>query len=259
MSRNPYPLVGIPCDVIRSGMHPFHGVGEKYINAVAAGAEVCPLLIPAQGPGEDLEPIEGLMGSEQLLNSLDGLFLPGSPSNIEPHRYSDESSLTPESHDPQRDSATLPLIRAAVARKIPILAVCRGMQELNVALGGTLHQRVYEVPGMMDHREDKSLSREGQYGDAHEVQLVPGGLLTELIGVQSATVNSLHGQGMKTLGEGLIPEAHAPDGLVEAFRLDDGNYFVVGVQWHPEWQFRESPLSTALFSAFGRALRSNNV
>ena len=253
-NSNRYPVVGIPCDVIRNGISPFHGVGEKYINAVANGSGVCPLLIPAQGPGEDLVEMDKLTINERLLDNIDGLFLSGSPSNIEPRLYGDESSQTPDSHDPQRDSLTLSLIRAAIKRDIPILAACRGMQELNVALGGTLHQKVHQVAGMMDHREDKSLPRAQQYQASHNVQLVEGGILANLAGTQSVRVNSLHGQGMNLLGKGLIAEAHAPDGLVEAFRYD-GNHFVVGVQWHPEWRYYEDPLSTALFAAFGRAVR----
>lgn len=255
MSSIRYPIVGIPCDVIRNGMHPFHGVGEKYINAVANGAHACPLLIPAQGPGEDMESWREKQTIERLLETIDGLFLPGSPSNIQPHLYSQEQSLTPDTHDPQRDNITLPLINAALARKIPILAVCRGMQELNVALGGTLHQRVHEIPGMMDHRENKSLPREEQYQDAHEVRLTSGGRLATLVNSESIRVNSLHGQGMNRLGKGLVEEAYAPDGLVEAFRLEDASHFVIGVQWHPEWRFRENRFSSALFNAFGQALR----
>jgi len=256
MRSSRYPIVGIPCDVIRNGMHPFHGVGEKYINAVANGADACPLLIPARGPGDDLLIRDEDSSMERLLDTLDGLFFPGSPSNVQPHLYSKEQSLTPEAHDPQRDNTTLPLIKAALARKIPILAVCRGMQELNVALGGTLHQRVHEIPGMMDHREDKSLSREAQYSDTHEVRLAPGGILANLVNTESIRVNSLHGQGMNRLGKGLLVEAYAPDGLVEAFRLESVDHFVVGVQWHPEWRFQENPFSRALFNAFGMALRS---
>jgi len=250
-----YPVVGIPSDVIRSGLSAFHGIGEKYINAVANGANVCPLLIPAQGPGEDLKGTEPAILNERLLDNLDGIFLSGSPSNIEPKLYSEEVSQTPDYHDPQRDSLSLPLIRAAVDRKVPILAVCRGMQELNVALGGTLHQQVHKVANMMDHREDKTLDRAGQYQDTHDVQLVKEGVLSKLLNSESARVNSLHGQGMKQLGKGLVAEAHAADGLVEAFRSDDEEHFLIAVQWHPEWRYSENKLSTALFAAFGHAVR----
>jgi len=255
MSKSNQPLVGIPCDVTRFGLNPFHGVGEKYINAVAHGADVCPMLIPAYDTGEDMQAMDQNIVLDRILNQIDGLFLSGSPSNIEPKNYSSEQSLTPEFHDPQRDSMNLSLIREAIKRKIPILAVCRGMQELNVALGGTLHQRVYEVEGLMDHREDKNASRQQQYSNAHTVELAENGLLAQLTGQSTLEVNSLHGQGMRTLGKGLIAEAHAPDGLIEAIRLDDHEHFVLAVQWHPEWQFQENPNSTAIFEAFGKAIR----
>lgn len=252
------PIVGISCDISRNGLHAFHGVGEKYINAVAHGANVCPILIPAQGPGEDLEPMDERMFINSVLDKLDGLFLAGSPSNVAPELYGDEISMTPDDHDPQRDNMTQALISAAIERKMPILAVCRGLQEVNVALGGTLHQRVHEVGGLDDHREDKTLSREGQYSNSHKVQLVAGGKLAGLTNAEVIDVNSLHGQGIKKLGKGLTAEAHAKDGLVEAFRLNDEQHFVLAVQWHPEWRFRENAFSCALFKAFGNAIREKH-
>lgn len=255
---NNHLLVGIPCDISRNGLHAFHGVGEKYINAVAHGASVCPILIPAQGPGEDLEPMDEKMFIDSLLDKIGGLFLAGSPSNVEPGLYGDEVSLTPDDHDPQRDNMTQSLIKAAIKRKMPILAVCRGMQEVNVALGGTLHQRVHEVEGLNDHRENKTLSREGQYSDSHKVHLVTGGKMAELANSKTIDVNSLHGQGINILGNGLIAEAHAKDGLVEAFSLADEKHFVMAVQWHPEWRYKENAFSRALFGAFGDAVRTCN-
>ena len=134
------PVVGIPCDVFDKGLHPFHGVGEKYINAVAHGARVLPLLIPGLGAGRDLEPVSDLIPLSALLDGLDGIFLTGSPSNVEPVHYAGAPSAPGTSHDPQRDATTLPLIRLALERGVPLFCVCRGLQELNVALGGTLHQ-----------------------------------------------------------------------------------------------------------------------
>ena len=251
-----YPIVGIPCDINRSGINASHGVGEKYINAIAHGSRVCPILIPAQGPGEDLESMDENMFVGSLLNKLDGLFLAGSPSNIMPDLYGDEASLTPNDHDSQRDSMSLLLIKAAFKRKMPILAVCRGMQEVNVALGGTLHQRVQDVEGLNDHREDKHLPREEQYGDSHTVQLRATGELIKLVDTETIRVNSLHGQGIKQLAEGLVTEAHASDDLVEAFRLNDDDHFVWAVQWHPEWQFKTNIFSSALFASFGNSVRT---
>lgn len=250
------PVVGIPCDIFDKGLHPFHGVGEKYINAVAHGARALPLLIPGLGRGRDLEPIGSLLDMAGLLDSLDGIFLTGSPSNVEPARYGGEPSAPGTSHDPQRDATTLPLIRLALERGIPLFCVCRGMQELNVALGGTLHQRVQEVPGMLDHREDKHASRELQYAPAHEVIIEEGGVLAGL-GVGSRhRVNSLHAQGIDRLAPGLRVEARASDGLIEALSVEGSRALALGVQWHPEWLFREHELSLALFGAFGAAVWS---
>ncbi|MFT5519710.1 MAG: putative glutamine amidotransferase [Enterobacterales bacterium] len=256
--NNRYPLVGIPSDVKRHGLSAFQGVGEKYINAVVHGSDVCPILIPAQGPGEDLEPMDEHRIIETLMENIQGLFLSGSTSNVQPSLYSNENSLTPDDHDPQRDSMSLAMIRAALKKKMPILAVCRGIQELNVALGGTLHQKVHELEGMMDHQEDKTLDRNGQYQAAHSIKLVSGKFLSGLVNTDTQIVNSLHGQGLQKLGTGLIAEAHAQDGLVEAISLADTTQYVLGVQWHPEWQFRDNALSCAIFKSFGDAVRDYN-
>jgi putative glutamine amidotransferase len=253
----PLPMIGIPADVRQVGLHPFHLVGEKYINAVAHGSHVLPLLIPAWGGGRDLDPMLELIDVPDLVARLDGLFLPGSPSNVEPHHYGGEASDPDTHHDPQRDATTLALIQAAVEQAVPIFGVCRGFQEINVVLGGSLHQKVHEVSGMMDHREDKSQPREQQYAPAHDVTLSAGGVLSGLIGRSVVKVNSIHGQGIDRLAEGLIVEALAPDGLVEAFRVAGAKTFAVGVQWHPEWRYWEDELSTALFAAFGAAARQH--
>jgi putative glutamine amidotransferase len=147
----------------------------------------------------------------------------------------------------------------AVARGLPVLGVCRGFQEINVALGGTLHQAVHDVPGFYDHRENSSVSLDEQYGPVHGVEFTPGGLLHTLTGMQGARVNSLHGQGVERLAPGLAVEARAPDGLIEAFRLERTEAFLLGVQWHPEWSFRNDPLSIAIFRAFGAACRARQL
>jgi putative glutamine amidotransferase len=257
MSAGMVPLVGIPCDIFDKGLHPFHGVGEKYINAVAHGAGAMPLLIPGLGAGRDLEPISELLPAERLLDSLDGLFLTGSPSNVQPLHYGGAPSAEGTAHDPQRDDTTLPLIRLAIERGLPLLCVCRGLQELNVVLGGTLHQRVQELPGMLDHREDKQASREQQYADAHEILIEEGGALARLTPLRSVRVNSLHAQGIDRLAPGLRVEARAPDGLIEAVSVQGSAGFALAVQWHPEWRFRENPFNGALLAAFGEAVRSH--
>jgi putative glutamine amidotransferase len=243
------PVIGIVADVKPIGPHPFHAVGEKYIDAVAHGAGAVPVLLPALAPGVDLQAIAVL---PQLLEPLDGLFLPGSVSNLAPRHYGAAESRDGQPRDPQRDAIALPLIRAALARGLPLLAVCRGMQELNVALGGTLRQQVHEEPGRIDHREPKDAPRRLQYAPAHGVQLAEGGVLRRLAGAPMALVNSLHAQGIDRLAPGLAVEATAPDGLIEAVRVTDAA-FALGVQWHPEWRFREDRLSTGILAEFGAA------
>lgn len=254
MGQQLWPVVGIPCDVYQHGLHPQHGSGEKYINALAHGAGVRPVLLPAVGGGTDLMPLTDTCSPDEVLDSLDGLFLTGNISNVNPQFYG-EKSPPDNLFDPQRDATTLPLIRRAIERDIPLFAVCRGFQELNVALGGSLYQRVHEVPGMLDHREDSSLPREGQYDYAHEILLVEDGLLRELAGAERVRVNSVHGQGIHRLADGLEIEATAPDGLIEAARSLDHSRFALGVQFHPEWQYQRDPFYSALFRAFGDAIR----
>lgn len=245
--RNPKPLIGIPADRRLLGAHYFHCVGEKYIAAVAEGAQAIPVLIPSLGSGIDLE---------ELLASFDGLLLTGSVSNVEPHRYGGPPSDPGTLHDPERDATTLPLIPKAVAAGLPVLAICRGFQEMNVALGGTLWQKLHEVEGYRDHRENKEASLDEQYGPTHDVLLKPGGLFRQLAGVDTLAVNSLHSQGVQKLAPGLAVEALAPDGVVEAFRVASAPSFAVGVQWHPEWKMQTNEFSRALFAAFGAAARA---
>ncbi len=252
------PLVILPCDVKQVGIHPFHCVGEKYINAVAHGADSWPLLLPAFGGGADLEPLTGHVDIDGLLATVDGVFLPGSHSNVAPAEYGapDDPDMA---LDLQRDAGTLVLIRRTIALGVPLFAVCRGIQELNVALGGTLEPAVHEQPGMMDHREETSQPRHVQYAPRHPVDLAEGGMLQRLLGARQIGVNSLHGQGLRDLAPGLTVEGRAPDGLVEAVSMPGAPGFVLGVQWHPEWGWRNDPASVALFGAFGEAVRARSA
>ena len=243
---NKLPIIGIPADRRLIGKHPFHVAGEKYVQAVAEASRAMPLIIPA---------LAELFEFDALLDSLDGLLLPGSPSNVEPHRYSGPPSAPGTLHDPARDAMALPLIARAVDAGVPILAICRGFQDMNVAFGGTLHQHLHELPGHLDHRDDGSDSLETQYAPVHDIKLEPGGLLHRLIGHDSIKVNSLHSQGVQRLGAGLHVEARAPDGVIEAFRVRKARRFAVGVQWHPEWKVMSNPASLALFGEFGAASR----
>jgi putative glutamine amidotransferase len=241
------PLIGIPADRRSLGPQAYHLVAEKYLTAALDGAGAIPVIVPAIG--RELQ-------YEGLFDSLQGLLFMGSPSNVEPHRYRGEPSAEGTLHDPHRDETTLPLIPRAVAAGLPVLGICRGFQEINVAFGGTLWQRLQEVPGNLDHREPLDLPIEQQYAPVHEVNLAPGGLLQRLAGgASSVRVNSLHGQGVRELGSGLTVEARAPDGVIEAFRVTAAPRFAVAVQWHPEWRVLENPFSRALFAEFGAACR----
>lgn len=237
------PVIGIPCDVKPIGAMPFHCVGDKYIHAVqtAVGDVV---LLPALGQQDVIE---------RLLPMLDGIFLSGSLSNVAPEYYHGEPSRAGTLHDTLRDQTTLPLIRQIVAIGMPLLGVCRGFQEMNVAFGGTLHQHVQELPGMLDHREPKSDSMIEMYQDAHDVHFAQDSWLQGWLGKSQTRVNSLHQQGIKELAKGLIAEATAPDGLIEAVRVKDAASFAYGVQWHPEWLFDQKEASIALFQSFKAA------
>jgi putative glutamine amidotransferase len=241
------PLIGIVADRRMLGRHPFHCVGEKYIEAVVRGADAIPLLIPALGEAA---------GMDRLLPVLDGVLLTGSVSNVEPHHYVGPASAPGTPHDPARDATTLPLIRQLVRQGVPLLAICRGFQEMNVAFGGTLWQKIHEVDGYSDHREDLQAELDVQYGPSHDVELTAGGVLHDLAGTAHVKVNSLHSQGVQQLAPGLLVEARAPDGVIEAFRAADAASFALAVQWHPEWKFQDNPLSRALFAAFGEAARA---
>jgi putative glutamine amidotransferase len=238
------PIVLIPADVKQIGEHPFHAVGQKYILAVAEAAGALPLLVPAIG---------NLIEIEELLAIADGVLLTGSPSNVHPSHFG-QNVLNPNLPlDPARDALTLKLIRATINAGVPLLAICRGFQEMNVAFGGSLHQAVQEVADLNDHREVKDLPLDTQYAVAHAVKLVANGQLAKILGKDKIMVNSLHGQGVDRLGAGLTAEAHALDGLVEAVRVDGAMTFALGVQWHPEWKVMENPQYLAIFKAFGDA------
>lgn len=242
----PKPLIGVPADRRIVEPHPFHMVGEKYLDALIKGADSLPLITPA---------LPGDVDIDELLAQFDGIFLTGSYSNVEPHHYDGEPSEEGTLHDPHRDAVTLPLVKRAIETGVPLFAVCRGFQELNVALGGTLHQKVHEVAGYHNHLENKEDPLDTQYGPSHPVNLVEGGLLRELAGSETAMVNSLHSQGVAKLADGVSVEAVADDGLVEAFRVDEADGFALAVQWHPEWRVMENEFSTSIFKAFGDACR----
>jgi putative glutamine amidotransferase len=243
------PLIGISCCTKQFGVFgmPNHAASDTYVRATEGVVRGVPVLIPASGTAACVE---------TLLDRLDGIMLTGSRSNVQPSLYGGPPHPDGVPEDPARDSATLPLIRAAVARGVPVLAICRGFQELNVALGGSLHQRIQDLPGRLDHSTPMQPSSKVRIGKAHSVRVVPGSLLHRLAGASEIAVNSLHNQGIDRLAPGLIAEGTAPDGLIEAVRAANAPGFAVGVQWHPEYDFETDALSRRIFAAFGEAVRS---
>lgn len=244
------PLVGVISDRRMQGLHPFHMVGEKYLQAVVDGSEGYPVALPSLAGGFDVV---------DIIDRLDGLFLTGSPSNIEPHHYLGDPSEPGTWHDPERDLAALALIPAAIRAGMPVLAICRGFQEMNVSFGGTLHQFVHEVPGYLVHKENPEDPLDVQYGPAHGVTFSDGGLLEKITGQRTATVNSLHSQGVATLAQELTVEAVSEDGLIEGFSVKGAPGFTLAMQWHPEWKAAENPVSMAIFGAFGDACREYHL
>jgi putative glutamine amidotransferase len=238
------PLVGIPASVryLEFALE-FHGSASQYLRAVREEVDASVFTIPGL-PDNALE----------LLDAVDGILLTGSFSNIHPSTYGEPMASSEGMYDEKRDAATLPLIRAALERAVPIFGICRGMQELNVALGGSLHQALHEVAGKDDHRPNESLPLEQQFDPAHEIEIVPGGVLASLMADRRLSVNTAHTQGVDRLGQGLRVEALSRDGAVEALSVEAARTFAVGVQFHPEWGTRRHALYRALFSAFRAAV-----
>ncbi len=245
------PKILILCDVKVIDDYPFHMVGEKYINAVAQAAKANPLLMPAWGRGVDMEAID--YGLDNLLPLVDGICLPGSVTNVHPHHYGQELLKNESELDPQRDTTAFSLIHACIDADIPLLAICRGFQELNIALGGSLHQAVTEVEGYSNHSWDDGKSRDDQYLPSHKLKIFEGGLLHGIVGHTQIAVNSLHQQGIEKLAHPLRADAVSEDGLIEAASLP--GHFILGVQWHPEWYIETDNISRDIFFAFGEAAR----
>ncbi|MGM0561458.1 MAG: gamma-glutamyl-gamma-aminobutyrate hydrolase family protein [Pseudomonadota bacterium] len=248
IATTPRPLVGLSACSKQIDEAPYHAIGDKYLRAVDEAAGLLPVVFPAFGEALDVN---------ALLDGLSGLVLTGSPSNVHPQHYEQTESDQHAPFDEARDGSTLALIPAALERGLPIFAICRGMQELNVALGGSLCPAVHLLPGHLDHRRPETPDPDIQYGPRHPIEIDPDGLLATLLpeGDKSIEVNSLHHQAIDRLAQDLKIEARAPDGTIEAVRYGKGKSFAVGVQWHPEYKATENPVSRALFRAFARAVR----
>ena len=240
-------FVGIPADYrILAGVG-VHTADDSYVRVVAEQVGAIPLVLPVLDDGRDLT---------ALLAGLDGLLLTGSASNVAPERYGGAPADPGTIQDRGRDAQNLSLIHAAVAAGVPLLAICRGFQEVNVAFGGSLHQKLHEQPGRIDHRAPAGQPVDVQFDLAHPVAFPDGALLGQLLGTEQAMVNSVHWQGVDRLGAGLTVDAVAPDGTIEAVRVTDATAFALAVQWHPEHRPDENPVSRAIFAAFRAAIRA---
>lgn len=242
------PLIGVSACHKTVNDHSVHAVAEKYVLSVVRGTGGMPVLIPPIGADTQVD---------ALLDRLDGLLMTGSPSNVEPSRYHGPPSDEGTEHDARRDATTLPLICRAVEVGAPLFAICRGLQELNVALGGTLHQKVHELDHTFDHRMRRDVPYDRKYRYAHPVKLTAGGQLSRLMGGrEEVLVNSLHAQAIDRLADRLAIEGVAPDGIIEAVGVRGARSFAMGVQWHPEYPSVDEPVSKALYAAFGDACRA---
>jgi len=229
-------------------------VGEKNLQAVAEVAGALPLMF-AGCP--DLTDIGA------LLDAVDGILLTGARANVHPSHFGVEPDPKHEPYDVRRDSLALPLIEACVARGMPLLGICRGFQEINVAFGGTLHPEIRELPGRVNHRMPRLENGEIHpdlevvFGDRHDVRLTPGGTFARLFGCETIRVNSLHGQGILEPGKRVVIEGVADDGTYEAIRISEAPGFALGVQWHAEYNARHNAVNRALFQAFGEAIAAH--
>lgn len=241
------PVVLMSMGAQARGGHDYQVMTKKYLSPIVEIAGCVPLLVPTCFGPTDIH---------QYLSLVDGVYLTGAATNIDPTLYGQANHAPEKPMDPDRDLFDLPLIHAALEMGLPFFGVCRGMQELNVALGGNLHQKVYALPGYNDHREDTKADVPGQYADVHQITLVPGTWYAELMQTSSFAVNSLHGQGLNKLGQGIEALAHAEDGLVEVVHMPGREVFTLGVQWHPEWRAAYNPHSIRMYQAFGNACRA---
>jgi putative glutamine amidotransferase len=247
MMQKKLPLVGLPADTYENGGFLFHSLGDKYVRALAEVSQVLPIMLPSMvGPAE----------IDALLEHVDGVLMTGAVSNVHPPHYGEEPSEAHEPYDHGRDTTTLKLIRAVVDRGVPLFCICRGFQELNVVMGGTLETEVQDMPGRLDHR-GKTHDPDIRYGASHAIAITKGSMLEHILGKSETRVNSVHRQGVKKLGPGLNVEATAPDGIIEAVSVKGAKSFAFGTQWHPEYKAANNPDSVKLFTAFGDAVRSH--
>ncbi|GGL66869.1 gamma-glutamyl-gamma-aminobutyrate hydrolase family protein [Wenxinia marina] len=221
-----------------------HAGGTMNSEAVAEVSKGLPLIVPAD---------PALVSVDELLEVCDGFLLTGGRPNVHPSEYGEEETPAHGAFDRGRDAIVLPLVRACVARGQPFFGVCRGFQEVNVAMGGTLWPEIRELPGRMNHRMPPDGTLEEKFALRHKVTFTEGGPFHRLMGAREVMTNTLHGQGIKTPGARVVVDGLAPDGTPEAVWIEGAPGFTLSVQWHPEWRASADPVSRPLFEAFGRA------
>ncbi len=245
MSR---PVVGIIGNsYLMNDQYPTHAGGTMNSDAVANVSGCLPLLIPAD---------PRYVNVEELLEVCDGFLLTGGRPNVHPEEYGESATEAHGEFDRARDAITLPLVRACVERGQPFFGICRGFQEVNVAMGGTLYPEIRDLPGRMNHRMPPDGTLEEKFALRHVVRLTEGGIFHRLMGATEVMTNTLHGQGIKTVGQRVVIDGHAPDGTPEAIYVKDARGFTLSVQWHPEWDAVNDPVSRPLFEAFGAAVHA---
>lgn len=242
------PLVGLPADTYEKDGFLFHSLGDKYVRALTDVANVDAVMIPSQLDHGNLD---------GMLAHFDGILMTGAVSNVHPPHYGEDPTADHEPYDHRRDATTLQLIKAVIARGIPLFCICRGFQELNVAMGGSLETELQRVEGRLDHRAPKSDDVDVRYAPRHSIAITPNGFLHRVLGKDETMVNTIHRQGIKRLGEGLAVEATAPDGVIEAVSVKTAKAFAFGAQWHPEFKAANNPDSVKLFTTFGDAVRAH--
>lgn len=243
----PKPVVAIPADFRTIDGNVWHATPHQYVRAAVEGSGVMTFLVPALETGND---------TDEILNRVDGVLVSGSRSNVHPSLYGKQATEADGPFDPGRDATSLPLIRRALERGVPLLAICRGIQELNVALGGTLASEIHERPGIWDHRKPDVQELDIAYGIRQKVIVKEGSCLASVLGTGEVQVNSLHRQAISEAAPRLAVEAVAEDGTIEAVSVIDAKAFAVGVQWHPEYWVGQDRPSSTLFQAFGDAVRA---
>ena len=242
------PVVGIISNsFLINDSYPAHAGGTMNSEAVACVSDCIPLMIPAD---------PRFCPVDELLETCDGFLLTGGRPNVHPEEYGEEETAAHGTFDRLRDAIALPLVRACVERGQPFLGICRGFQEVNVAMGGSLYPEIRDLPGRMNHRMPPDGTLEEKFALRHRVRLTEGGVFHKLFGASEVMTNTLHGQGIKHPGERIVVEGWAPDGTPEAIRVADAPGFTLAVQWHPEFDAANDPVSRPLFAAFGEAVHA---